>query len=819
MTYKESDVEVLRKPELSAAGVDARHVWLVLRQRSRTVLAAGGLMFGLVMGVTLISNMEFQSSGRLYLGELDGKKQQQVNPQDFLVVGQGDVYSEIEIIRSRSRVQQAVLASGLNVWLRARGEPTAMYWRWLMTRRDPEYLDRTARELSVTHASPVSRAQVPVSLKVRFGKDGKYLAYTREGKLLGSGQLGTPAELPSVHLLLAAGSNGIPRPGARYDLKVRPVEQAVDDALRQLQVTAAKVPTAVEPVKVLNLEFVNESPHKAAAFLKHLMDVYLFERQSWKIEDADAAELFVSKQLESMQQLLGASEDKLAVFRSQNPMVVQQKQGDSVVEQLANYEEQRTGSKLAVSALLVIQQALEQPRPNVESYMMGEAQDQMLQSMASTLMDAQNKLAEYQSHLYEGAPAVIQQRATVANQLQMVRRYVASRLARAQEQVRSYDAVIEQARTKLQSVPNAELGLTRIGRESDVYSRVYSYLLERQQQTQILRASTVSKNRIIDLPQVPVHEHSPKLLLRAASGLLGLLLGAIVVVLQSLATTALRTEAELRGALGDTALFASLPNFLRNLRRAPRLRDIPVFDLFSRRDHVGLAESFRTLRTNLYDALPPGQGKGKVVLVTSPASSDGKTTTTLCLATILAADRKRVLVIDTDLRKPSHHILTNRALEPGLPALLHARAATTEVIHTVHVTCGSFDVITGGQGAPAELLSTQRFAKLLSGLRGNYDYVLLDSASYPLVSDALVLARHSDFVLSVIRLGSTQRRVAEEHVRDLGRKANGHAVVVNNSDVSNDYDHPAAPTTQASTGETNWVTAEEDDEPSELQIQ
>jgi hypothetical protein len=73
-------------------------------------------------------------------------------------------------------------------------------------------------------------------------------------------------------------------------------------------------------------------------------------------------------------------------------------------------------------------------------------------------------------------------------------------------------------------------------------------------------------------------------------------------------------------------------------------------------------------------------------------------------------------------------------------------------------------------------------------------------------------------VLSVIKLGSTQRMMAEEHVRDLGRKANGHAVVVNNSDVSYAYGHTAAPVRQHSAMETNWVMTE-DDEQNEIQIQ
>jgi tyrosine-protein kinase Etk/Wzc len=817
MPHQESDGHVLRKSELARGdvgwgGIDARQVWIALRRRYPLVLAAGIALFTLVMGFTFLSGMDFESSGRLYLGELDGKKQQQVNPQDFLVVGQGDVYSEIEIIESRSRVQQAVLAAGLNVAIDAVGAKPATYGRWLLSKRNLSLLDPTAPEISATQATPVSRAQEPIALTVTFGKGGKYIAQDEDYKFLGKGQLDEIANLKTVHILLARGSERAPRPGARYRINVRPVEEAVADALKHLEVSAAKVPTAVEPVKVLNLLFTNRSPQKAAAFLQNLMQVYLYERQSWKTEDANAAEVFVTRQLEAMQKSLGANEEKLADFRSAHPAVIQATQAEAVVKQLVDYEQQRTAARLQATALKGVQQALAQPKPTLESYMIGETEDAVLQGMAAALMEAQQSLAEFQAHLYEGAPEVVQQRSKVATQIAMIRSYVVSRLSRAQEQVRSLDAVTEQTRAKLQTVPTAELGLARMSRESEVYSRVYAYLLERQQQTQILRASTVSKNRIIDMPQVPVHEHSPALALRFASVLLGLLFGAMVVVLQSLSSSALRTEADARTALGATPIFASIPTRVRANRRSARDVATPIFDLFARLDQGGFAEAFRTLRTNLYYAQTSGHGK--VVLISSPVPGDGKTTSTLCLATILAADRKRVMVIDADLRKPSHHLLTGHPAEPGLRDLLSGKCTQAQANHAVHVAGGTFDSIGAGFGAPAELLSTARLTELLTRLRHDYDYVLLDAASYPLVSDALVLARQSDFVLSVIRLGNTQRKVAEEHVRGLGAKAHGHAVVINDSDATYDYGYPTLAWQQMPV-----QTASDDDEQSEIRIQ
>ena len=119
-----------------------------------------------------------------------------------------------------------------------------------------------------------------------------------------------------------------------------------------------------------------------------------------------------------------------------------------------------------------------------------------------------------------------------------------------------------------------------------------------------------------------------------------------------------------------------------------------------------------------------------------------------------------------------------------------ADAVKPAVTHTVHVTGGRFDSIGAGVNTPVELLSSPRMAELLVRARHHYDYVLLDAPSFPLLSDALMLTRYSDFVLSVIRLGNTPRKLAEEHVRAFSGKQAGHALVVNATDVVAMYGYP-----------------------------
>jgi Mrp family chromosome partitioning ATPase len=506
------------------------------------------------------------------------------------------------------------------------------------------------------------------------------------------------------------------------------------------------------------------------------MRTYLEVRHAWKTEEASAAESFVTDQLRSLRASLDTTQEKLADYRAENRVVVLADEAQAVMQQVNRYEEQRVHAQLELSSLRDIREALKNPSLPIEAYMVGEASDEVLQRQAAALQEARARYSEIGSEYSDASPELRRQDTQVKAQLSAIRSYVNAKIARTEKQVAALSRVIGEQETKLHSVPGAELALTQMGRESEVYSRMYGYLLERRQQAAITKASTVSKNRILDPAYVPLQEDSPKLGLHLASGILGLLLGVAIVILRGLFSAVFRVENDVRGMLGSLQVFARIP-----ARQRPRFESntaVPVFDLMGGQLAPSYVEAFRSLRTNLYRALPGEHGK--VLLVTSAEPRDGKTNCALSLASMLAADNRRVLVVDADVRRPTHHNLLNVPQEPGLSDVVQHSAATwRESIRTMCLASGAFDSICAGQNASAELLSDERFSRFLVQARSHYDFVVLDGPSYPAVSDPLVLAPLCDFVLSVVRLGHTSRRLAEEHLAGMFNVARGYAVALN----------------------------------------
>jgi tyrosine-protein kinase Etk/Wzc len=767
-------------PQRQSDDFDLGQLWLKVRESYHVVLAVAAAVFFAVMLITLVSKTQFQATGRLYLGELDSRAGVTgAGSGDFDISGgvHGELGSEIEILRSRTLVVQAIQTAGLNVSIALAGERPSRYWRWLLSRRDPSALDRAARELRAIDATLSDRFREEQQYKVRFVTNDEYEIWSETGQI-GRSKLTQPFNAPDLKITLLKGHTGQPKAGSQYDLRVSPLDQVTERALERLQVTTPKGGTAVN---VVTVQYTETSPRMAAAFLEQLMLAYLRERQSWKTEDASAAEAFVGNQLASIRASLDNVQHKLADYRQNNRVVVLDNEAKAMIERIAKYEEQRVTARMQVAAMADMQRVLKSPNPPMGAFLLGEANDPVLEGMASSLSTARQKLTDLDARFSGAAPDMREQQAQVDAQLAAIRSYVSSRLTRAQESLGALNSIIAQFEEKLKTVPGAELGLAQLSRESEVYSKTYSYLLERQQQAAIIKASQLSKNRVLDLPQVPTRESSPKLLLRLLIGLAGLLLGVALVVVRGLFGGTIQSEADAQRTLGSHPIFGSVPRLRESngFGLAPewfRVFDLPAADVGS-----GFLEAFRALRTNLYRWGSVSGQRGRVVLFTSLNPGDGKTTCANWLAAALAADRRRVLLIDADLRRPAPQVDESVPTEPGLRAVLTGEYIWHEVVLRISEPGDGFCRLPSGGSAPPELLSSQRMVDLVNEARGRFDFILIDSPSFPIYSDALVLASSADTVLSVLRLQTTPRKAALDHVSQLAASASSFAVIVNDA--------------------------------------
>jgi polysaccharide biosynthesis transport protein len=253
----------------------------------------------------------------------------------------------------------------------------------------------------------------------------------------------------------------------------------------------------------------------------------------------------------------------------------------------------------------------------------------------------------------------------------------------------------------------------------------------------------------------------------------GLFLGCLVAFLVDAMDTRIGDIQSFHSLLGQSP-FGILPAFAVK-RRPMHLSGYSVAlppgeSIAALKDpHSGYVESLRALRTTLLSTRggPPPQ----VVLITSSVEGEGKSTLSANLAVVLAQQGKRVLLVDSDLRRPNLHVLFDSATEVGLSSVLAGQVAP-DAIDPALVRLDQapgLDILMAGPipAFSAELLGSSKMKRALDLWRRSYDFVILDGAPVLPVTDAVVLSAFADTTLLVARHQSTQQQSLDLSIRTL----------------------------------------------------
>jgi len=196
-----------------------------------------------------------------------------------------------------------------------------------------------------------------------------------------------------------------------------------------------------------------------------------------------------------------------------------------------------------------------------------------------------------------------------------------------------------------------------------------------------------------------------------------------------------------------------------------------------------VAEACRTIRTAIYFGAP--KDRCRTVLVTSPASSDGKSTMASNLAITMAQAGKRVLLVDADLRLPTQHAIFGIRHEYGLSSVLDGKVTLDQAVQPTAVS--GLEVLPCGPkpSNPAEVLNSSMFNELLEVLSERYDQVIIDSPPVMGIADARIIAAACDVTILVLRADKSTRRMSELARDGLGSVgANLLGIVINEVEPS-----------------------------------
>jgi capsular exopolysaccharide synthesis family protein len=313
-------------------------------------------------------------------------------------------------------------------------------------------------------------------------------------------------------------------------------------------------------------------------------------------------------------------------------------------------------------------------------------------------------------------------------------------------------AAVGRHEIQLGGLPEKEKTLVQLVRSQTVSDRVYTLLLEKYHEARVAEAMSLSTARLVEAASTPNSPVKPRRMLNISLACaLGLLLGLLLAALADYLDDTIGDTEDMRRYL-NLCVLGAVPRF-----KAPGLALIP-----DQGERSVAAEAYRMLRTNI--AFASLDQPARTVLITAAGQLEGKTTTTANLGITMAQEGRKVLLLDTDLRRPALHRLFHLDNSRGLTSVLLGSSALSDVIQAIETE--NLWVLTSGPlpPNPAELLNSAKMRELLARLRDDWDIVLCDSPPIVMAADAPILASILDGVVLVIEQHKTSRYIIAEAV-------------------------------------------------------
>jgi capsular exopolysaccharide synthesis family protein len=336
------------------------------------------------------------------------------------------------------------------------------------------------------------------------------------------------------------------------------------------------------------------------------------------------------------------------------------------------------------------------------------------------------------------------------SQIRATKTSLSENIAGIKQGIRSTQSKLKQTNRQLESqirtIPGKERALVNITRQQSIKNNLYTYLLEKREETALSYASTVADSRTIDPPRTSRKPVKPvESTVFVLFGLLGLLLPVGVIA----AADALNDRVSRRS---DVETASQVPI----IGEVAATRNVDPLVMVSGKRSV-IAEQIRALRTNL-QFLRSHPTDSQVILFTSSIGGEGKSFMSLNLGASLALVDRPTVILEMDLRKPKLHSVLKMGNTAGISNYLIQEATLDDIIQEIP-GFPNYHIITSGPipPNPSELLSSPMLEQLITELRARYAYVIVDSPPIGLVTDAQLIAPHADATMFMVRQEHTPK--------------------------------------------------------------
>jgi succinoglycan biosynthesis transport protein ExoP len=535
----------------------------------------------------------------------------------------------------------------------------------------------------------------------------------------------------------------------------------------------------LEPnTRVIDLHFRSSNKELAARVVNTLAATYIEQNFKTRFESTMQASDWLSRQLVDLQMKVETSQEKLVQYQKAHQILgVDEKQNittaklDELNKELTAAESERMQKesvfRLAESGDTESAAAVSGSAGQSKS---SENTSLLLEKLQEQKADLRIQIAQLSTQLGPSYPKVAQ----LNNQLQEVDAQIQGEMKKVGNRLRGdylaalrrenmLRGALEEQKRQANKLNESAIEYSLLKRDFETNRTLYEGLLQKLKEAGVTAGLRSNNIRQVDVARTPDGPAEPNIPRNLAFGLvLGLSSGIGLAFLLEGVDNTVRTPEQAQAISGLPSLgmiplgSKSYSEMAARPRLAVATSKEPVELITQSRPQSQMAESYRALRTSLL--LTSSGAPPKTILITSALPQEGKTTTSINTAIVLAQKGTRVLLIDADLRRPSIHKTLGMGPRAGLSNVLTGGCAVQQAISRSSLLPNLFILPAGTPPPnPAELLASTQMFETIQELREHYDHIVIDTPPTLSVTDAVVLATRADAVVLVIRSGQTTK--------------------------------------------------------------
>ncbi|MGH7542727.1 MAG: GumC family protein [Gemmatimonadota bacterium] len=576
---------------------------------------------------------------------------------------------------------------------------------------------------------------------------------------------------------------------------------------------------------LVNISCMAGEPVLAQRICDAVSRSYMRLRTEVQHAEAEAAIKFLGEQVDEVGERLAQAEDSLGAYQERNLAVALDHRASAEVSQYSSLELQREQFETERAALASLLREVEQAGEGGQSYRdlatfpgFVRGGNPVVSKLMQTLIDLEDQRSQLAITRTDRNPDIVAIDTRIEEIENQLNSFATTYERSLEKQVRSMEQAMGRSQGQLSAIPARQVASSRLERQVNLLQELYTFLQTRLREAEIARNITLPGVQIVDTASMPAGPDSPDVQKNLLLGLLlGLLMGTVVALYREYTDSRIRGRKEVERSTGIPVL-GMIPSVGRpgpilaiaatNGSRPDLPGERPLSGLPEGRRPLGVTlrartldqqlalEAFHSLLTDLkYAASQHGAEPIRSVAVTSATRGDGKTFTACNLAIASAAQGRRTLLVDTDLRASGvARFFDMPGSTPGLVEVLEGDTDYRTVLNNFEIVGdhSSLQVIPSGRSESPHGGILERCSGRLESLFGDaeaqYELVVVDTPPLNVITDAASITTRADAVLVVVRGGVTDRNALELTLQRLRLlNANVMGIVLNDVDLPEYY--------------------------------